>query len=145
MFLLLPDDREILGLTSEQLQYVPKIILLERYGDYMEGLWDRLPEHLRRDPEVRWYRRSHRGGNCVPWFVGELGDLTRRVKAILASDLPMRDLTPEQREELRDAAALCHICDDQTKVGSWSLLKYCQSLRIISQKALTLQQLPSIF
>ncbi|EZA56513.1 hypothetical protein X777_03560 [Ooceraea biroi] len=57
MFLLLPEDRGVFGLTSEQLQYVPKIILLERYGDYVEGLWNRLPEHLRCDPEVRRYRR----------------------------------------------------------------------------------------
>ncbi|RLU24991.1 hypothetical protein DMN91_003083 [Ooceraea biroi] len=54
--------------------------------------------------------RSHRGEDCVPWFVGELGDLARRVKAILASNTPMRDLTSEQREELRDATALCHVC-----------------------------------
>ncbi|RLU18819.1 hypothetical protein DMN91_009176 [Ooceraea biroi] len=107
MFLLLPEDRLICRLTSEQIQYVPKIILLERYGDYVEGLWDRLPEHLRRDPEVQ---RLHRGEDCVPWFVGELGDLARRVKAILESDAPMRDFTPEQREELRDATALCHVC-----------------------------------
>ncbi|EZA51362.1 hypothetical protein X777_10000 [Ooceraea biroi] len=54
--------------------------------------------------------RSHRGEDYVPWFVGELGDLARRVKAILASNTPMRDLTSEQREELRDATALCHVC-----------------------------------
>ncbi|EZA56084.1 hypothetical protein X777_03195 [Ooceraea biroi] len=66
MFLLLPDDRAILGLTSELLQYVPKIILLERYGDYVEGLWDRLPEHLRRDPEVQRYRKCYAHHN-QPW------------------------------------------------------------------------------
>ncbi|EZA51363.1 hypothetical protein X777_10001 [Ooceraea biroi] len=59
MFLLLPENRLICRLTSEQMQYVPKIILLDRYGDYVEGLWDRLPEHLRRDPEVQRYRKCY--------------------------------------------------------------------------------------
>ncbi|EZA53574.1 hypothetical protein X777_06972 [Ooceraea biroi] len=53
--------------------------------------------------------RSHRGEDCVPWFVGELSDLAQCVEAILASNVPMRDLTPGQCEELRDAA-LCHVC-----------------------------------
>ncbi|RLU20283.1 hypothetical protein DMN91_006890 [Ooceraea biroi] len=54
--------------------------------------------------------RSRRGEDCVSWFVGELSELARRVKTILASNAPMRDFTPEQREELRDAAASCHVC-----------------------------------
>ncbi|EZA48028.1 hypothetical protein X777_14449 [Ooceraea biroi] len=46
--------------------YVPKIILLQQYGDYIERLWDRLPEHLRLDPEVRRYRRCIAHYN-QPW------------------------------------------------------------------------------
>ncbi|RLU23489.1 hypothetical protein DMN91_003694 [Ooceraea biroi] len=59
---------------------------------------------------IAFLSKSRRGEDCVPWFVGELGELARRVKAILASNAPMRDLTPEQREELRDATAPCHVC-----------------------------------
>jgi hypothetical protein len=54
--LLLADRRAILDLTAEQLQFVPKLVLLRDYGKYVETLWDRLPEHLRADPEVRLYR-----------------------------------------------------------------------------------------
>ncbi|EZA49860.1 hypothetical protein X777_11741 [Ooceraea biroi] len=69
--------------------------------------------------------RSYRGENCVPWFVGELGDLARRVKAILASDAPMRDLTPEQREELGDATALCYVCRKPFAAADTRVCDHC--------------------
>ncbi|RLU16912.1 hypothetical protein DMN91_010981, partial [Ooceraea biroi] len=67
---------------------------------------------------------SHRGEDCVLWFVGELGDLARRVKAILASNVPMRDLTPDQCEELRDAA-LCHVCGKPFAAGDTRVRDHC--------------------
>ena len=56
MFLVPTDTRAILDLTVEQLQYLPKIVLLREFGDYVERLWDKLPEHLRADTEVQSYR-----------------------------------------------------------------------------------------
>lgn len=56
MFVLPTNRREILALTAEQLQYVPKIVLLNRYHAYVEQLWDRLPEYLKADREVQSYR-----------------------------------------------------------------------------------------
>lgn len=56
MFLPLTSKRNILEFTAEQLQFVPKIILLRDFGDYVEQLWDRLPEHVKLDPEVQRYR-----------------------------------------------------------------------------------------
>lgn len=56
MFLLLTNKRDILGLSAEQLQYVPKIVLLRDFGDYVERLWDKLPDHLKTDSDVRSYR-----------------------------------------------------------------------------------------
>jgi len=53
MFFLLMDKRGILDFTAEQLQYIPKIILLQEFVNYVELLWDRLPEHLKTDPEVQ--------------------------------------------------------------------------------------------
>lgn len=53
MFLLLSDKREILNLTAEQLQYIPKIVLLREFENFVESLWERLPEHLKADPEVQ--------------------------------------------------------------------------------------------
>lgn len=64
--LLLTDKRDILGLTAEQLQLVPKIALLRNYADYVELLWDRLPDHLKTDPEVQSYRACHEHYNR-PW------------------------------------------------------------------------------
>ena len=53
MFLLLTDKRDILDLSAEQLQFVPKILLLRNFSDYVDRLWDKLPVHLRTDPDVR--------------------------------------------------------------------------------------------
>ncbi|KYM96049.1 hypothetical protein ALC62_13299 [Cyphomyrmex costatus] len=48
---------DIRELNAEQLQYIPKIVLLQVYGDYIDHVWDRLPEHIRADSEVQRYRR----------------------------------------------------------------------------------------
>jgi hypothetical protein len=53
MFVLLTEKRDILGLTSEQLRHIPKDILLRDFGNYVEHIWDKLPEHLRNDIEVQ--------------------------------------------------------------------------------------------
>ena len=36
---------------------IPKILLLLVYGDYIEQVWDKLPEHVKADSEIRTYRR----------------------------------------------------------------------------------------
>jgi hypothetical protein len=64
MFVVLTRKRDILDLTAEQLRYVPKVILLREFGDYVERVWSKLPEHLQRDVEVSRYRvcREHYNG-----------------------------------------------------------------------------------
>jgi hypothetical protein len=66
MFLLLLDTSNIRNLTSEQLQYIPKIVLLREFSKYINELWDRLPEYIKVDPEVRQYRRCLEHYNR-PW------------------------------------------------------------------------------
>jgi hypothetical protein len=66
MFLLLSVDSDILELTTEQLQIIPKIVLLRDFGSYVEQLWDKLPEHIKADSEVQQYRRCTRHYN-LPW------------------------------------------------------------------------------
>jgi hypothetical protein len=56
MFPILTDRRDILNLTAEELEFVPKIVLLRNFEKYVQLLWDRLPEHIKADPEVRSYR-----------------------------------------------------------------------------------------
>ncbi|KYN30127.1 hypothetical protein ALC57_00410, partial [Trachymyrmex cornetzi] len=36
----------------EQLRYIPKVVLLRVYGDYIEHVWHKLPEHVKADSEV---------------------------------------------------------------------------------------------
>jgi len=50
---LLSDKRAILWLTAEQLQYIPKIVLLQNFGNYVERLWAKLPEYIKADSEVQ--------------------------------------------------------------------------------------------
>lgn len=66
MYLMLSHPLDILDLTAEQLELVPKIVLLRTYGNYVHHLWDKLPEHIKADSEVRTYRRCDEHYN-QPW------------------------------------------------------------------------------
>ena len=57
---------DILRLSADELQYVPKVILLKKFGHYVEHLWNKLPSHIKADPEVRGYRRCDEHYN-QPW------------------------------------------------------------------------------
>jgi len=61
MFVLLSSSSDILDLTAEQLQYIPKPVLLRVCGHYVHYLWDRLPEHLKADSEIQQYLKHY---NC---------------------------------------------------------------------------------
>ncbi|KYN35097.1 hypothetical protein ALC56_10567 [Trachymyrmex septentrionalis] len=53
MYLALGHSSDIRDLNAEQLQYISKIILLR---DYIEHVWDKLPEHVKADvfDEIRY-------------------------------------------------------------------------------------------
>lgn len=63
MFLYLSDDCSILRLTAHQLQFIPKIVLLQNFHHFVDILWERLPEHIKADSEVQQYRRCTRHWN----------------------------------------------------------------------------------
>ncbi|KYN50253.1 hypothetical protein ALC62_06845 [Cyphomyrmex costatus] len=48
---------DIRELNAEQLQYIPKIVLLQVCGDYIDHVWDKLPEHVKTDSEVQRHCR----------------------------------------------------------------------------------------
>ncbi|KYN28559.1 hypothetical protein ALC57_02017 [Trachymyrmex cornetzi] len=77
MFFLLTNKREILDFTAEQLQYIPKILLLQEFENYEEILWDRLPNHLKTDPEVQ---RCHK----IVWrgMISGAGLLNKTINAL---------------------------------------------------------------
>ncbi|EFN72547.1 hypothetical protein EAG_05411 [Camponotus floridanus] len=52
MFILVVNDSDILGLGVDQLQYVPKKLLLDNNSDFVDRLWDKLPMHLKDDPDA---------------------------------------------------------------------------------------------
>ncbi|KYN00528.1 hypothetical protein ALC62_08701 [Cyphomyrmex costatus] len=52
MFLIVSND-----LTSKELEYIPKIVLLREFENCIDLLWDRLPEHIRADSVVQRHRR----------------------------------------------------------------------------------------
>lgn len=42
-------------LTSEDLIYIPKLFLIHQAPHAIDIIWDRLPSHLRADPELQQY------------------------------------------------------------------------------------------
>ncbi|KAM0726697.1 hypothetical protein ACS0PU_007881 [Formica fusca] len=63
------------------------------------------------------FRRST---DCVSWFVEKLKNLAQRVKTILTTNVPMVNLTRDEREKFHSATH-CHICEkpfeqDDTRV-----------------------------
>lgn len=57
------DSRDICDLTAKELEYIPKIILLREFGRHIDYLWNKLPKHIRNDPEVQRYRRCQQHYN----------------------------------------------------------------------------------
>ncbi|KYN38084.1 hypothetical protein ALC56_07543 [Trachymyrmex septentrionalis] len=51
MYLALSHPSDIRNLSAEQLQYIPKVVLLRVYGDYIEHVWDQLLEHMKADSD----------------------------------------------------------------------------------------------
>lgn len=47
--------KDAMELTREDLQYIPKSMMLKRWGDDVEIFWHYLPDHIRRDPEIHTY------------------------------------------------------------------------------------------
>ncbi|KYN12735.1 hypothetical protein ALC57_15094 [Trachymyrmex cornetzi] len=66
MYLALCHPSDILDLSAEQLQYIPRVILLRVYGDYIDNVLNKLPKHVKVDSEVRTYRRCDEHYN-QPW------------------------------------------------------------------------------
>ncbi|XP_071582010.1 uncharacterized protein [Temnothorax nylanderi] len=66
MFVLLSRPSDIRDFSAEQLQFVPKAVLLQMCGDHVYYVWDKLPEHIKADLEVQTYRRCDEHWN-QPW------------------------------------------------------------------------------
>ncbi|KYN11797.1 hypothetical protein ALC57_16044 [Trachymyrmex cornetzi] len=103
MFFLLMNKREILDFTAEQLQYIPKILLLQEFENYVEILWDRLPNHLKTDPEVQRCRLLNKTINALPFEVHIpgyqfCGPGTRLVKRLARGDRGINRLDAACRE-----------------------------------------------
>ncbi|XP_050456464.1 uncharacterized protein LOC126854114 [Cataglyphis hispanica] len=54
--------------------------------------------------------RSHRGDDCVSWFVRELRDLAFRARDFLNTIAPMTPLTANEQERFLSATS-CHVCE----------------------------------
>ncbi|KYQ47823.1 hypothetical protein ALC60_13145 [Trachymyrmex zeteki] len=79
MYLALCHSSDILDMSAEQLQYIPKIVLLRVYGDYINHVWDKLPEHVKVDSEVRTYRRCDELCN-LPWQRTHIDDPAPKIR-----------------------------------------------------------------
>ncbi|KYQ58437.1 hypothetical protein ALC60_02573 [Trachymyrmex zeteki] len=82
MFLIISDDLH--SLTSKELEYIPKIILLREFENFIHVLWDRLSEHIRADSEAQRYRRDllNRAINALPFELHIPGYHISRIKGL---------------------------------------------------------------
>lgn len=53
-------------ITKKDIAFVPKIFWLEYSSHSIDAVWDKLPEHLKNDPEIIGYRRCSEHWN-TPW------------------------------------------------------------------------------
>ena len=67
MYLALCHPFDIQDLSAQQLQYIPKVVFLRMYSDYIDRMWDILPEHVKADPEVRTYHRCKHYNQSWQW------------------------------------------------------------------------------
>ncbi|KYN17768.1 hypothetical protein ALC57_09938 [Trachymyrmex cornetzi] len=72
MYLALCHPSDILDLSAEQLQYIPKIVLLRMYGDYIDYVWNKLPGHLKVE--------THRSQVYVRGFINIYNWVTTRAE-----------------------------------------------------------------
>lgn len=56
MTFILINIGDIRSLSADQLEYIPKRVLLEHFADYIHHVWVRLPNHMKFDPEIQTYR-----------------------------------------------------------------------------------------
>lgn len=47
----------VINLTTEQLAKMPKEILLECFSNQISLVWDKLPQHMKEDPDFQQCRR----------------------------------------------------------------------------------------
>ncbi|KYN27911.1 hypothetical protein ALC57_02687 [Trachymyrmex cornetzi] len=66
MYFALCHPSDLLDLSAEQLQHIPKVVLLRVYDDYIDYVWNKLPQRVKVDSEVRTYRRCDEHYN-QPW------------------------------------------------------------------------------
>ena len=78
MYLALYHPSDIQNLSAE-LQYIPKVVLLCVYGEYIEHVWDKFSEHVKADSEVQTYRRCDEHYN-QPWQRTHIDGPTPKIK-----------------------------------------------------------------
>ncbi|KYM95349.1 hypothetical protein ALC62_14010 [Cyphomyrmex costatus] len=52
LLIVLSDNCDVHSLTAEELEYIPKINLLREFKNYIDRLWDRLPEYIKADSNI---------------------------------------------------------------------------------------------
>lgn len=61
-------NRNLKDLTTEEFAFLPKFFLLEFARQNIGDVWDKLPKHLQRDPEMKPYKR------CMDYWNSSTGD-----------------------------------------------------------------------
>ncbi|KYN43222.1 hypothetical protein ALC56_02406 [Trachymyrmex septentrionalis] len=78
MFVIVSDNCDVHSLTAKELEYVPKIILLQKFKNYMDQLCYRL-KYIKADSEVQQHRRCLKHCN-LPCYHSHIDGLAPFIK-----------------------------------------------------------------
>ncbi|XP_043276014.1 uncharacterized protein [Venturia canescens] len=67
---------------------------------------------------------THRGEDCVQWFIRRLEQLAKQVTTILYTIIPMKELTPQEWRKFRENTE-CHICEKPFVQGDIRVRDHC--------------------
>ncbi|XP_050454340.1 uncharacterized protein LOC126853010 [Cataglyphis hispanica] len=99
----------------------PKTSIVQHHKAYSVGYYARCAFD-----DARSMYRSHRGDDCVSWFVRELRDLALRARDFLNTIAPMTPLTANEQERFLSATS-CHVCEKPFESEDARVRDHCHS------------------
>jgi len=93
---------DVHSLIAKELEYIPKIILLQKFKNYIDQLWDKLSEHIKADSEVQQHRRclKHCEFTSLRTSVDEGTEKTKKNKKKIKKMIKMGTITNAELQQL---------------------------------------------
>ncbi|XP_050447453.1 uncharacterized protein LOC126849551 [Cataglyphis hispanica] len=109
------------ALERKEERRTPKTSIIQHHKAHSVGYYARCAFD-----DARSMYRSHRGDDCVSWFVRELRDLALRARDFLNTIAPMTPLTANEQERFLSATS-CHVCERPFESEDVRVRDHCHS------------------